>query len=130
MTTPEPGRLARLLVTTAVRMLPAAHRDRYRQELRSELGELPRAEQRGYAVRVLLRSVALRGALRAPGAVDVAGEVVLAAPNRPLTCRMHLYHRWKTFTTDDGERYVGCSRCGTVKEGSGDTIGYIAPAGF
>ena len=118
------------LVRLATRPLPAAQGERYRQELLAELYELPRREQLGFAVRALSRSLALRAAVSAPAAQVAGADVVIHAPSQPLACRMHLYHRWKVCTTDDGRRYLACAKCGKDKEGSGDTIGYIAPGGF
>ncbi len=110
MTQPQPMpismRISRRLVQVAARSLPAAHRERYRRELLAELAEVPRKEQSGFALRVLVRSLALRAALHAPAAVTVA-DAATAAPVRPFGCRMHLYHHWKTYRTDDGRRYLG-----------------------
>lgn len=58
-----PGRVSRGLVAVAVRLLPVAHRRRYRAEFRVELVELPRRERWGYALRVLARAWELRRAL-------------------------------------------------------------------
>lgn len=62
-----PGRV----VAMAVRMLPASERVRYREEFRSELLDpqflmLPRRKRLGYALRVLVRTPALRWVLREP----------------------------------------------------------------
>jgi hypothetical protein len=51
---------------------------------------------------------ALRAAAGAAGPVDL--EVTM--PRRPITCRMNLRHRWRTYSTGDGSRYQRCARCG------------------
>ena len=33
----------------------------------------------------------------------------------PLTCRLNLWHSWRSFSTEDGARYSKCAKCG--KEG-------------
>jgi hypothetical protein len=58
-----PGRSTRTLVALAVRLLPVAQRARYRDEFGVELVELPRQQQRGYALRALARAWELRKAL-------------------------------------------------------------------
>ena len=30
----------------------------------------------------------------------------------PLTCRWHLHHHWSWVSTEDGDRYERCTRCG------------------
>lgn len=73
-TAPEPGYtgsavgpVSRSLVAMAVQVLPAQHRDRYRDEFRAELHDLPNRWQRlGYALRVLSGAGDLRRALTGP----------------------------------------------------------------
>jgi hypothetical protein len=31
---------------------------------------------------------------------------------RPLSCRLNLRHHWKAAQTEDGARYVVCTKCG------------------
>ena len=60
--------------------------------------------------------------------------------HKPLTCRLHVHHRWETKTTDDGARYQQCRRCGTdrteVDGNGGDksaaagAIGVLGGGGF
>jgi hypothetical protein len=33
------------------------------------------------------------------------------ASRPPLACRLRLHHTWKTFSTEDGNRYQACGRC-------------------
>ena len=37
--------------------------------------------------------------------------MMIRAPQPPLHCRLHLWHHWKTFHTDDGNRYMACAQC-------------------
>jgi hypothetical protein len=69
----RPARAAQGLAQAAARVLPAAHRCRYREEFHCELHELaaaktPRWRQLLYAVRLLDRAWVLRAELRAPAA--------------------------------------------------------------
>ncbi len=38
------------------------------------------------------------------------------ARRTPLMCRLNLRHRWKVFSTEDGNRWKGCARCGKEKD--------------
>ena len=43
----------------------------------------------------------------------------LARPPRsewPLTCRLHLFHRWRTQRTPDGMRFQRCLGCGASRD--------------
>jgi hypothetical protein len=41
----------------------------------------------------------------------------------PLTCRWHLHHHWSWVSTEDGDRYERCTRCGKDRlEKFGDVI--------
>jgi len=40
-----------------------------------------------------------------------------------LMCRTNLHHVWRTNSTDDGNRYLCCARCGKDHPGSGTTSG-------
>jgi len=31
---------------------------------------------------------------------------------KPITCRLNLHHLWHTYSTEDGNRYLRCARCG------------------
>jgi hypothetical protein len=112
MTTQEPTRAARQIVELAARTLPAAHRERYRREFTAELDAMPRAEQFRYAARVLTRTWSLRAALGQPALATPGGNTMMTPPTRPLSCRLHLWHHWRRYFTEDGGRYKACSRCG------------------
>ena len=105
-----PTRIAGHLIKVAVRTLPRTHRNRYDREFTAELYSLPRQNQLGYATHVLSRAWALRAALHqlAPTAIEEA-----TMSNRPpLRCRLNLRHHWQRTQTEDGARYMVCSRCG------------------
>jgi hypothetical protein len=110
--TAPPGRWCCRTVELAVRVLPAEHRARYGLEFIAELYGLPPAQQRRHAARVLTGAWALRTALSeaVPGA---HGEKAVIIRNvTPLTCRLNLYHRWRWYSTEDGERFQMCQKCG------------------
>ena len=112
MSLSAPARVPRQLVELAARMLPAAHRERYRREFTAELQFIPRANQLRYATQVLSRTWSLRLALTEP-APEVIGESTMKkASTRPLSCRLHLWHQWRRHFTEDGARYKACAKCG------------------
>ena len=37
------------------------------------------------------------------------------SPAAPLTCRLNLWHSWRSSTTEDGSRYIACTKCGKEK---------------
>jgi hypothetical protein len=85
-----------------------AIRDRYRDELLAELYASPPRHRVHYTTGVLTRAWALRQAV-----VDdepLAKET--AMPRKPLTCRLNMHHVWRTLSTEDGNRYRRCIRCG------------------
>jgi hypothetical protein len=105
---------ARLAVECAARLLPApADRRRYQAEFIADLHGTPPAAQLHYAVGVLAQLPALRAALD-PSRPRVApgGETSPAMPiGRRFRCRVLRWHDWRTFRTDDGERYPACAVC-------------------
>jgi hypothetical protein len=106
-------------------VLPAEHRARYRLELIAELYGMPKAQQRRHSARVLTSAWALRTALgAAPG---TNGETaVITTTRKPLPCRLNLHHRWRWLSTEDGDRYEQCERCGkdrSEKVGGGPNVG-------
>ena len=125
MTAP-PGSLCCRTVELAVRVLPADHRQRYGLEFIAELYGMPKAQQRRHAARVLTSAWALRAALSeaAPGA---NGEIaVTTKTDKPLTCRLNLHHRWRWLSTEDGDRFERCEKCGkdrSEKVGGGPEAG-------
>jgi hypothetical protein len=111
MTGVAAARLPTHLVDLAVRLLPSARRDRYRQELTAELLSLPREEQRAYALRILARTWALRAALDTREH-DTIGATTMTKRQR---CTLRL-HSWQTRRNEEGEPYQACTRCPAERE--------------
>jgi hypothetical protein len=108
--TPVP--VARLGIGLAARALPTREaRERYRAEFLAELTGLTPAEQLRYTCGVLSQASALRTALCASPALPQG--VPRPVPfGRWIQCHVVRWHDWRTYRTDDGERYSQCSRCG------------------
>jgi hypothetical protein len=119
--TAPPGRWCCRTVELAVRVLPPEHRTRYGLEFVAELYGLPPARQRRHAARVLTSAWALRAALSAaaPGTHGETAMIIKTAT--PLTCRLNLHHRWRWQSTEDGDRFERCQKCG--KDRSDDVGG-------
>ncbi len=116
MDTPQlrrPTWWARAAVMLATHRLPVGEvRLRYRLELLAELWGMPAGRQTAYAWGVLVTSRAMRKAIQHPDPT--------AATRAPLSCRLHLYHRWHVLSTEDGtSRWRECLRCGRVDERKG-----------
>ena len=111
MTAP-PGRWCCRTVELAVRVLPSEHRARYGLEFVAELYSLPPAQQRRHAARVLTSAWALRTALSEPVPGPNGGTAVIITTATPLTCRLNLRHRWRWCSTEDGDRFERCQKCG------------------
>jgi hypothetical protein len=110
VTLKAPAQLPCHILEFAARTLPPSHRERYRHEFTAELRFIPREEQLRYAFQILSRTWALRAALNAPASI---GETVLTkVATRPLHCRLHLWHHWRTCHAEDGHRYKACVQCG------------------
>jgi hypothetical protein len=37
---------------------------------------------------------------------------VIIETAKPLTCRLNLHHRWRWCSTEDGDRFERCQKCG------------------
>jgi hypothetical protein len=62
---------------------------------------------------VLSTIVALRAALGAAAARSVEDAMALPTTEVPFwRCRVFHWHDWAVRSTDDGERYQRCARCG------------------
>jgi hypothetical protein len=110
---PRPHPPARLLLAVVVLVLPAASRDRYREEFRAELAELAWMSQVFQAGTLLVGSFSLRKAL---GKVDVIEDLTGAKSWR---CRLGRHHY--LIAQDDnaemrGRHYLRCDRCGKPKD--------------
>ncbi len=66
------------LLTAAVRLLPAAERERYRREFAAEAADLPESERLAYALRVLIFAPRLRWSIH-PASARLARRVVALA---------------------------------------------------
>ena len=110
---PQPQPFARLSLAVVIRVLPAASRDRYREEFRAELAELPWMSQLFQAGTLLVGSFSLRKALRQ---VDVIEDLTSA---RDWRCRLGLHH-YHPVQDDNpemrGRAYLRCDRCGKPKD--------------
>lgn len=75
----RPGRRTRCATGLAVRLLPPADRDRYREEFAAELADLPRADQAPYAIRLVFRAWSLRCSLTGRSSHRPVSVVVVVA---------------------------------------------------
>jgi hypothetical protein len=96
----------------AAHALPTAEdRLRYGAEFLAELTGMSAAEQLRYTAGVLSQASSLRTALCA--SADLPEGVPHPVPvGRWVQCHILRWHDWRTYRTDDGERYSACSRCG------------------
>ena len=124
--TAPPSRWYCWTVELAVRVLPNEHRTRYGLEFVAELYDLPPAQQRRHAARVLTSAWALRTALSAAASGTNGDTVMIVKTATPLTCRLNLHHRWRWCSTEDGDRFERCEKCGkdrSEKVGGGPGVG-------
>lgn len=109
---PTPSVPAALLLTLAVRVVPAAERDRYDAEFRAELCSLTVRRQIATAASLLAGSFALRRALSDPE------KGATMSTHKPLRCWVH--HDYQRFNDDNPEnrrnQHLECARCGKFKE--------------
>lgn len=80
--TTTPRRAPAAALSLSVRVLPPPYRPRYRVELAAELRDLPTDQHLAYALRVLLRSLALRSALTTYR--PTIGETLMANASSPF----------------------------------------------
>jgi hypothetical protein len=73
------SRRTRCATRMAVRLLPPADRERYREEFASELADLPRIDQAPYAVRLVFRAWSQRRSLRGKASVRAGTVIGMAA---------------------------------------------------
>lgn len=105
----RPGFLAHESVRLAVRVLPAGStRDRYEQEFIAEMYAISPKCQKLYAIGVLTHAWSLRAALAENPLVSEEREM----QGKPLMCRLNVRHRWRWDSTEDGQRYEHCAKCG------------------
>jgi hypothetical protein len=111
MTGPTANRWCCRAVQLAVRVLPAEQRHRYALEFIAELYGMPRSQQIRHSVHVLSNAWALRAALAETGLTANQEKTMTITTSRPFRCRIKL-HRWVWVSTEDGDRYERCIRCG------------------
>jgi hypothetical protein len=112
------------LIKLAIRVLPNdGRRERYRAEFVAELHGMTRARQTRHALSIVVHAWALRTAVMSSPRNPLEVAVHTTRKPRPLLCRMNLRHRWKGQSTEDGCRYLRCSRCGKDHSGGGPTSG-------
>jgi len=129
-----PAFMTRQVLSLAVHALPSGPvRERYQQELIAELYGKPWTKQYAQAWGVTTHVWALRAAVGDVEAPLQQKERVMDtttfAHRRTLLCRVNLHHTWRTYSTEDGERYQRCSRCGkdhTERYNGGGTTGFGA----
>ena len=93
-------------------MLPAEQRHRYALEFISELYGMPRSQQIRHSVHVLSQAWALRAALAETGAAPTHEKTMtVKTTNRPFRCLLS-HHLWRWASTEDGDRFEHCVRCG------------------
>ena len=106
----RPSPVALGLVRLSTRLLPAGEpRLRYRWELYADLNYLDRPHQLSYASGVLSTAWQLRRELTQE--IDPMIDTT-KTPTVPLLCRLNVHHHWHAESTEDGQRYYRCSRCG------------------
>jgi hypothetical protein len=98
-------------IELAARELPAEHRHRYTLEFIAELHGM-RPPQRRHAAHVLSRALALRAALAEPAPGTRGERTMRDTTARPLLCRLNVHHRYRWASTEDGGRYLRCTKCG------------------
>ena len=105
----RPGPVPLGLVRLATQALPAGEvRQRYRFELVADLQYLDRPHQVSYAAGV----VSTVWALRREAISEVSMRDMPTTHTVPLLCRLGLKHHWHWESTEDGQRYECCARCG------------------
>jgi hypothetical protein len=100
-------------VDLVVRVLPRERRERYRQELRSELHGMTRWRQFAHTAGFLSRTWALRAAL-ADSLLLNGDQDMTPSINwfRRLLCRLNIHHDYVRVHGEDNTPYDTCRRCG------------------
>jgi hypothetical protein len=112
--TRAPLAVARTGVSLAARALRTPEdRARYGTEFLAELYGLGRGRQLRHTAGVLIRILALRAALGSSPSAPEEGAMTLTGNHPPFwRCRVFHWHDWVRRSTEDGERYQQCARCG------------------
>ncbi len=110
---PRPIAPARWIVAVTILVLPADARDRYREELRTELSDMRGPAQLLSAASLLVGSMALRNALRG------RTLTVIEHQQKDWRCRIGRHH-YIVRQDDNPEMrrltYLQCTRCGKPKD--------------
>ena len=117
---PAPGRphrsAARAVELAALALPRGDIRRRYERELVAELYGLDGREQARYVLGVLVSVWSLRAAVTAENYTQMEEAMGHVATRRPLLCRLDLRHHWQRGQTEDGGRYMYCTRCEKVRD--------------
>ena len=113
----RPHRAAARAVELAALVLPRGDiRRRYEREFVAELYGLDRGAQARHVLGVLTSIWSLRAAVRAENYRQLEESMGHGTTRRrPLLCRLNLWHHWQTGHTEDGGRYLYCSRCDKIR---------------
>ena len=104
------------VVELAAWVLPTEQRHRYALEFIAELYGMPRSQQIRHSVHVLSQAWALRAALAETGLAPTQEKIMTVETSRSIRCLLS-FHRWRWASTEDGDRYEHCVRCGRNKAG-------------
>ena len=130
MSSGTPLAISRTAVDLAVRFLPELDdRLRYRAEFLAELHDLSPAGQLRYSAGVVSQTFALRAALGSvPSRAEEDAMTITRTRQFYWRCRVLRRHHWVTRSTEDGNRYDACSRCGRdrgdIDVGGGPNVGF------
>ena len=114
MTAPTADPWCCRVVELAACVLPTEQRHRYALEFIAELYGMPRSQQIRHSVHVLSQAWALRAALAETGPAPTQEKIMTVETSRSIRCLLS-FHRWRWASTEDGDRYEHCVRCGRDK---------------
>jgi hypothetical protein len=98
----------------ALHTIPAGPvRQRWQDELVSELYGLSPREQARHTLGVITRAPSLRAAVT--NRDRIIEEQIM---RKPIRCRLHL-HKFRVASTEDGTRFLRCRRCGKEDDSVG-----------
>lgn len=114
-----PTRTASAIMSVALHRLPSGPiRTRYQDEFTAELYGLGPARQLRHALGVLLTAGALQHAVGGQSPTILETTMSLVHPAKPWGCRLNVHHHWKLQSTEDGHRYMACTRCNKEHPGT------------
>ena len=120
MTAPTADPWCCRVVELAACVLPTEQRHRYALEFIAELYGMPRSQQIRHSVYVLSQAWAPRAALADASPAPTQEKPMTVKTSRPIRCLLSL-HRWVWASTEDGDRFERCVRCGQDKT---EKVGY------